>query len=310
MNHKTVRLSITLREYGLLRNGLIILDDGLRNALMNIFPCRQVADQIDPVNLTIYPDRVFDAEMAQRIPLLWSKLRDTTATNKVRLDAFEISIAALALKISGSPNPRGEPDQGVEVEYERKKFARKLENYRRRARRASEKKIGERAYFWESIKWTKFCQWLRYNLLQFRQRSTVKSIRRMIWLDRRTRLESMISESLVENCYAPLSGEDMIRVVRLAKESILRGRQSMTLRETLESGQKGRDMLFGFVKQRLNLVALPGAEVPHWQQIVNRTDKFRAFQNSGCIPVARTPEQIAQSARNVAEWKRTHPKSH
>lgn len=310
MTHKSVRISITLREYGLLRNGLIILDDGLRNASMNIFPYRQVADQIDPVNLTIYPDRVFDAAMAQRIPILWTKLRDTTATKKVRLDVFEISIAALALKISRSPNPRDKPDQGVEVECERNKFARKLENYRRRARRAAEKKVGENAYFWEWIKWTKFCQWLRYNLLQFRQRSTVKSIRRMIWLDRRTRLKSMISESLVEKCYAPLSGEDMIRVVRLAKESILRGRQSMTLLETLESGQKGRDMLFGFVEQRLDLVALPGAKVPYWQQMVNRADKFRAFQDGGYIPVARTAEQIAESARDVAEWKRTHPKSH
>ena len=90
----------------------------------------------------------------------------------------------------------------------------------------------------------------------------------------------MIQQSLEEHCHASLAGDQMIRMVNLAKESLRRGRQPMTLRELLSVGRQGRDLLFRFVESRLELTALPVAYVPPWKLAMERADRFNAYRES------------------------------
>jgi hypothetical protein len=99
-------------------------------------------------------------------------------------------------------------------------------------------------------------------------------------------LASMFQQALVDHFHAPLTEDQMIRMVNLAKESFRRGRQPMTLRELISAERQGRDLLFKFVESRLELTALPGAFVPPWKLAMERADKFNAHRQSLIHPAA------------------------
>jgi hypothetical protein len=272
-----ISMAISKPEYGLLRPGLELLANGLANAKLGLFPRRNGWDPIDLALSNIYRDRAFDTGMAARIVSARGKLHNTKRRRNVQLDLFEVSVVALALRESKSQSPKQPKGDRKDQE---NALALKLEQHRKRAQRLAVKQLGKHETENAGKTWRAFVQWARYNLLQFRlARKTYHSLR-LLRRDQRQAIASMIRQALEEHCYAPLSGDQMIHMVNLAKESFRRGRQPMTLKELLSAERQGRDLLFRFVASRLELIALPGAYVPPWKLGMNRADRFSAYRAS------------------------------
>ena len=258
---------------------------GVANAKLGLFPRRNGWDRIDLVLSDIYPDRAFDAEMAARIISARGKLHDTKRTRTVQLDGFEVSVLALALRVSKSQSPK-QPEGDRKVQEHA--LALKLEQHRKKAYRLAVKQLGQPDTEIAGKNWRAFVQWARYNTLQFKLARKTFHSRRPFWREQREAIASMIQQALVENCHAPLTGDQMIRMVNLAKESFRRGRQPMTLMELLSAERKGRDLLFRFVESRFELTALPDAYVPPWKAAMDRANRFNNYRDGLRHPIAAT----------------------
>jgi hypothetical protein len=285
MRLPTISIAISRPDYELLRPGLELLAVGIANAKLGLFPRRNGWDRIDLVLSDIYQHRVFDAEMAARIISARGTVHNTRRTRKVQLDLLEVSVLALALRVSKSQSPKQPKGDGKNQE---DALALKLEQHRKKAHRLAVKQLGLSDTRIAGNSWRAFVQWARYNLLQFKLAREPYHSLRPLWREKREALASMIQQALEEHCHAPLTADQMIRMVRLAKESFRRGRQPMTLRELLSAERQGRDLLFRFVESRLELTALPGAYVPPWKQAMERADRFNNYRDSLRHPIAAT----------------------
>jgi hypothetical protein len=278
MTLPTTRISITLQEFQLLSPGLEILANGLATAKLGAFPYRHPWDRLDTGESDIHRDRAYDEEMAQRIVTTRATLIGMTETRKVRWDVFQISIAALALRLGKSKARTRSPARGLERGNEHHELSLKLEKYRKRARRAGLAKLGSTEFAKAAESWRKFNQWVRYHLLQFTFRTKSSPLHVLKTRELRKAVGEMIQHALRERCHAELSEAVLGKMVTLAKSSFLRGRQSMTLNELLASGDKGRDLLSAFVNARMEPTYLPGAVIPPWKLCMDRAEKFNEFR--------------------------------
>jgi hypothetical protein len=172
MTLSTTRITITPQEFRLLSPGLEILANGLAAAKVGRFPNRHPWDRIDTVGSDIYLDRVYDEGMGERIVTTRAKLIGMTATRKIRVDVFQISVAAMALRL-------GKPKLDTQLPVRLTKhtsLVRKLEKYRKRARRAAVADLGTIEFAKTAESWRRFNQWVRYHLLQFTFRNISRSV--------------------------------------------------------------------------------------------------------------------------------------
>lgn len=276
----TTRVTVTLREYELLSPGLEILANGLATAKLGAFPHRHAWDRIDAGLSDIHRDRAYDEGMALRIVFTRAKVLGMTATRKVRVDVFQIAVAALALRLGRPKTGAQTVARSSETIGEYDAFVRKLEKHRKRARRKAVADLGPIEFAKASESWRKFNQWARYNFLQFKCKNLPSSLRRLKAKDQRQALELMIRLAIQERSHAPLCEQVLNKMVTLSKASFLRGRQPMTLKELLSSGEKGREFLFAFVTVRVNMTPLRGAAVPPWKAAMERADKIQTYIDS------------------------------
>jgi hypothetical protein len=276
MNLPRVRLSITLAEYGLLQPGITSLVNGLASAKLDLYPNRHAFDRIDFKASAIHVGKAFDASMAQRSINLKFSFVDMIGTRKARLDVFELATAAVALRVSktlarksGLVYPNGEHES----------LAGKLEKYRKQAKRAVVARLGDIGYDAMAKVWSAHLHWIRYYLTQFTVAKPSLYSGRALWQEQREALASMITEALQERHYAPLSRGHVARLATLAKNALRRGRLPMKLRELLLAGRPGRDLLYDFIKKRVKLDALPGAEVSPVIACMLKADVFNAYLN-------------------------------
>jgi hypothetical protein len=131
--------------------------------------------------------------MAQRIVSTPAKVLGMTATRKVRVDVFQISVAALALRL-GSPKAGAQTlTRSSDTIREYDAFARKLEKHRKRARRTAVADLEPIEFAKAAESWRKFNQWARYHLLlQFKCKNLPSSLRRLKAKDQRQAIELMI----------------------------------------------------------------------------------------------------------------------
>jgi hypothetical protein len=278
MTLSTTRITITPQEFKLLSPGLEILANGLAAAKVGRFPNRHPWDRIDTGASRILLDQAYDEAMAQRIVTTRAKLIGMTDTRKVRLDVFQISVAALGLRL-GKPKVNTRiPIQRLNTSNEHAALVRKLEKYRKRARRAAVTDLGSIEFAKAAESWRRFNQWVRYHLLQFTFRNIPRSVHVLKARDQRRAVGAMIQLALQERFHAPLNGAVLTKMVTLSKSSFLRGREAMTLKELLESEAKGRELLFSFVTARIETTPLPGAKIPLWKVIMERAEKFQAYR--------------------------------
>jgi hypothetical protein len=271
-----VRITLTKAEHDHIKPGLDALRNGLASARLGFFPNRHAWDRIDLASCNIYADRAYDAAMADRCFSLGFEIREMTATRKVRLDVFELSMAALALRVSGKlARQKRKPLAPGEA----KSLANKLERYRKRAKRQLIARVGDAAYATLATTWRMFAGWVRYHLTQFILSRRLGFESKPLWREQREGLAGMIVQAVEERCYAPLSQQQVTRMALMAKNDLRRGRLPMTLGEVLVADRKGRDLLFAFVEKRLELEALPGAEIAPGLAYLQRAARFENWKN-------------------------------
>ncbi len=279
MSLPTQRLTITPTEYSLLKSGLDVLANGLASANDGHFPHRHPWHLIDRVASDVYRGRAYDDEMAARIISVRGKLWDLIQSRKVRINAFELTVLALALRLSKARN-LVDAAQSISMEIRLLQF--KIELYRKRAKRAAISKIGRVAYQSAAQRWRRFVAWLRYNTLYLRIPKRGEAWRATLWREQRLQITELINKVLTERFFEVPSEAAMAKVVTLITCSLRRCRHSVGLRELLRCPQEYTDFLFGFVEKRVELKRLPGAPVPEWQAISDRADKFRELQSKSC----------------------------
>jgi hypothetical protein len=269
-------MTLTKVEHDLVKPGLDALRNGLASAKLGSFPNRHAYDRIDLASCNIYPNRAYDSNMADRCFSLGFEIREMTGTRKVRLDVFELSTAGLALRLSAKlARHKRKPLAPVET----KALANKLEKYRKRAKRRLIARIGDAAYATLAATWRMYLDWARYNLTQFTLPRRVGFESKPLWREQREGLAGMIVQAVEERCYAPLAQQQVTRMALMAKNDLRRGRLPRTLRELLVADRKGRDLLFAFVEKRLELKALPGAEIAPGLAYLQRAARFEDWKN-------------------------------
>jgi hypothetical protein len=207
------------------------------------------------------------------------KLWDLTQSRKIRINGFELSALALAVRLSRAHKL---VDDTESVASEIKLLQAKIEIYRRRAVRSAITRIGRVAYQSAARRWRRFVAWLRYNTLYIKFPKRGEAWRATLWRGQRLQITELINKVLAERFFEVPSEAAMAKVVTLITCSLRRCRHSVGLRELLRCPQEYTDFLFGFVEKRVELKRLPGAPVPEWQAISDRADKFRELQKKSC----------------------------
>ena len=165
MRLPTERLTITPSEYRLLKPGLEVLVNGLGTAKLGGFPHRHPYHNIDFIASAIYRNKAYSAEMADRVISVRGKVWGLTQSRKIRLDPFELAVAAFTLRLWKSHKPAGDSEASSE---EIKLLQAKIETYRKRAKRAAIANAGQVSYQVSAECWQSFVTWCRYHLLYFK----------------------------------------------------------------------------------------------------------------------------------------------
>jgi hypothetical protein len=275
MTLPTERLTVTLAEHRLLKPGLDVLANTLASAKEGHFPHRHPWHRSDWAASDVYKNQEYDADMAARTIRVRGKLWDRTQSRKIYVDAFELSALALALRISRSQKL---VDLTESSSREADLIHRKIEIYRKRAKRSATARLGASEYQAIALRWRRFVDWTRYNCLYLTLPKRGNATRANLWKEQRLQLDQLFRKALTDRFYEVPSDKHMSRLVTLATTSLRRSRYSIGLRDILISPQAHTDFLAGFIEKRVELERLPGAPVPAWQAASDRGDKFREFQ--------------------------------
>ena len=256
MSFRAVRITINRSEFALLEPGFNRLANGLSTAEHGNFPDYH-AGRLGMVNTKIYRDRAHDQEMHDQVISARRKLLTMPACRKVRLNEFEIRAAAFALRLD---NPRTNRRRDRD---EVRALARKLEMFRKRAKRRTRTFLNPAEISQKAEAWRRFVDWCRFNIAHVRLPQMEHTYRRSeLWADLRTRLRAMIAQAIEESRFAPLPAPQMSRVSRLIKEEVRRGRHPFTLRAFLAANTPAnRSKLFEIVAKKVELIPLPGAKL-------------------------------------------------
>jgi len=291
-------LEISPAECSLLRPGFDQLAAGLAGAKLGRFPNRHPWDRTNPQLADAYPDQEFSQSHADMVIAVRKQLRAITRTRKVSMNVHAIAAAAFALRLYTTSSG------DVDTRDARLALARKLETFRKRAKRAAESKVGKTETADELKSWRRFIDWCRYHILYApaTQKALIGKIfkpytyTRKLWTERRSGLADMIHRSLEERHYAALTQAQMERVVRLLKDEIRRGRHPYTLLELLNANDAaGREFLFRAVGKKVELTALAGADVPEWVKALARAERFRdkSYRANPTTPIATSTKPVA-----------------
>ena len=283
------RMTCTPAEYLLLRPGLDRLANALAGARLNLFPFTFGLHRATKSFASLYKISEFDESMAQRIISVRQKLWDTESSRKIRIDEFEISVAALALRLLPEKSP------------EKSGLDKKLEKYRKRAKQAGVAKLGSAEHHILSEKWKAFLAWTRYYLLQTRIPQVGSQWRAGFWREQRQALARAINSVVHDNFYEVLGPCELKRLVLLAASTLRRGRRVVGLRGLLKAPEDHGDLLLRFVTKRVKLVKRVDAPKDPWELALERADKFRAFEearrNGTLRPSVKTTSVPAKAVR-------------
>jgi hypothetical protein len=284
MSLPTTRLTITVAEYRLLKQGLDVLACGLAETKLGLYPHRHPWDRIDLVASDVYRERKDDAEMSARIIGVRAKLWDLTRSRKVYVDAFELAALAFALRLVRS---RKLVDITLAVSIDMKLLATKIEAYRKRVKRLAIAKIGALEYQSIAGRWRRNVAWLRYNTLYTKLPKNTRPGRAQRWRDQRQQATQAIKTALAESFYEALDDKQMARIVTLLTTTLRRCRRAVGLVDFLLDPHAHSDLLIKFVVKRIELDRLPGAPKPAWQAASDRADKFKEYQESSIGKIAQ-----------------------
>ena len=300
----TTRLTITVAEYRLLKQGLDVLACGLAEIKLGLYPHCHPWDRIDLAASDVYREREYDVEMSARIIGVRAKLWELTLSRKVYLDAFELAALAFALRLVRS---RKLVDIAQAVSIDMKLLATKIETYRKRVKRLAIAKIGAIEYQSIAGRWRRNVAWLRYNTLYPKLPKNTRPRRAQRWRDQRQQATQAIKTALAENFYEALDDKQMARIVTLFTTTLRRCRRAVGLVDFMLDPHAHSDLLIKFVVKWIEPGRLPGAPKPAWQAASDRGDKLREYQEKvrgeTAPPTEAIPDRIiaAEQVPQVAD---------
>ena len=157
---RTIRTRISQQTVALI---LPRLDDmaNLINAARSGSLPQANATNVPAQGKEIYVERPFDREMSDYVLSARDKLKSIGSSLKVSLNSFELAALAAALR----DRLKHERASGEMLTlHEAEDLARRLENHRKRAKRAAVGQIGKAAYEEMADRWKHLLQWWRYHL--------------------------------------------------------------------------------------------------------------------------------------------------
>ena len=238
------RIRLSQSDLNKIRPGLECLVNRLASAHAGHYPNRNPWDRVDPQTSDIYRDRAFSGPHAAMILRLRNLLHDFTSGARIRLDVFELAAISFAARISHMDS---ELNAGSTL-YER--LTKKIETYRKRAKRAVIGRAGHAHYEERAAEWQKFVRWMRYNLLSRNTRRPGFGALRLIWKEQYERLFLIAGTAIAERQHVVKSQEGLQRVVRLALPELRRRRHPLTIRELCANEEEGKTFLFEFALAR------------------------------------------------------------
>ncbi len=242
---ETRSITFTKQEVAVISPALEDMVAGLFEAGRGRYP-RQDTTSVPYHGQEVYRERRFDDEMHVHVLSCRNKLKFKGASKEVRLNAFELAAAALAFRVVREeelvPNEMLTSPLVAGLE-------RKLENARKRAKRAAIKQTGLALYKEESDRWTHFVEWMRYNLLYYRPRRKSYKQGTLFYKEQRDALRALAMQVVV----AAADQQQVHHLADLARRELRRRRHvevSPTLRALLKDHEKARQFLAMFILKR------------------------------------------------------------
>lgn len=196
----------------------------------------------------IYRERRFDDEMYVHLLSCRNKLKFKGVSKEIGLDAFELAAAALGF---GVVRKEKLVSKDMLASPSLTDLERKIENARKRAKRAAIKQSGLAPYKDQASRWDHFVEWLRFSVLYYRPRRQSQNNHTRLHREQRETMRALAMEVVVETA----DREQIYHLVDLARRELRRKRHvevSPTLRALLQDPQKARQFLAKFISDRLD----------------------------------------------------------
>jgi hypothetical protein len=298
----TERISLSREENSLIRAGLDRLVNGVEELRLS---GRRSLDLVYPGLGMKYQPRHLSTDHYTIIKSLRSKLIDNAfRASKIRLDHMLLLIAGLALRIA----PGHLSSKGVKA-----KLERKLERYRKRAKRSFIKRVGDESYDQEMLAWKSTRNWLRFNVLSHRVPS--RPLVRQLHREQRDRICLMAKSVIAERCVQPLDPGTLDHMVTLAIDELRRDRHpGLSVRKLISNPDLAHEFLFTFIKKRVPSMQIRFEFLTKCEQWSIRS---KQFEQALCIRTEDSPEHVeleAISERKVQQaiakffQSQVHPK--
>jgi hypothetical protein len=284
------RVYFSRLEVQLIREALNVVCNRLATARLGSFPYGDPTMRwAGPSSL--HQKRQYLAELDQVI------VRTRAATlqpscGKLRFNCIQIAVLQFALRHAVSPGADRETARAV---------IPKLENHRKRAKRATLNRAGEKMYGSAVKECQAFASWMRYCLF-FRPRRR-KMILRATWRLQVAGVKKALAEVPERRGYTPLSEAQVERMKKLTMAEIRRGRAPVLLRDILEGAAEGQEYIFEFAQKRVALVAVREDAKPQWQRVCERNEKFKrslTVQMDDAISTSSAPRQSSPPTETTA----------
>jgi hypothetical protein len=239
---KTSRLEFNKNEVAAILPGLEAILNAIGDARLGHFPRLDPRVQFPGINSSsVYSQAESDETMAGHMLTARNKLKWLNPSHKVRLNSFELAADAFALRLAQREELA--PD---DVLAKVPGLADKLENYRKRAKRAAIKDVGPVEYKGQSERWGRFLQWMRC-ILCYRPTLWKSSALPVFHRDRREMMLARATE------VAPTADPALLlHLADLAKREVLRDRHPVTLGMLVSDDVRGREFMARFLIKRID----------------------------------------------------------
>ena len=199
----------------------------------------------DPMSVVYFPEiagKPFDQATAGIVVSAHNKVKDPPSSRELRLSSFELAALAFAVRVARREQLIPEPPSADLW----KALEKKIETYRRRARRAAERAVGKAAYQQAAKRWRQLLRWSRYNILRIRRRHPSPS--RLLQREQREQMRKLALQVVSDD----VDPKMVCHWADLARREVRRGRHGMKLRELLKDPEGAAGFMGDFIMKRID----------------------------------------------------------
>ncbi|HEY4931503.1 MAG TPA: hypothetical protein VII23_08025 [Terriglobales bacterium] len=223
--------------------GLEFLGDRLAEAKLGHLPHRHPLYHDDLQQPNGYQGQEYNEEMAALVLSTRDKLHAIGTSSKIRLNVFELSASALALRIGRQEQLiQGSSAKPVRL----KELEAHLETYRKRARNAAANAIGTEDFKKEVERWQAFVKWIRVNLCQVRKpqyrRAPTKT----------ETICAMMAKAITDRGRAPVADEKISYLAKRVIDALHHGRiPGWSVDGVISDPKRGEELLYKYALDQI-----------------------------------------------------------